>query len=113
MQKSFRHPNTINTFFCKTEYFKNRFSLALSPIEICSTQTFVTLGIVVSESSRIRQTNYQLTNYVYICLLPSEISLQLKILPKNIYKNKCREDEIDTIFNSPCIFTSNALIQFK
>ena len=113
MQKSFRHPNTINTFFCKTEYFKNRFSLALSPIEICSTQTFVTLGIVVSESSRIRQTNYQLTNYVYICLLPSEISLQLKILPKNIYKNKCREDEIDTIFNSPCLFTSNALIQFK
>ena len=49
---------------------------------------------------------------MYICLLPSEVSLQLKILPKNIYKNKCREDEIDTAFNSPCLFTSNALIQF-
>ena len=50
---------------------------------------------------------------MYICLLPSELSLQLKILPKNIYKNKCCEDEIDTVFNSPCLFTSNALIQFK
>ena len=36
-----------------------------------------------------------------------------KILPKNMYKNKCREDEIDTVFNSPCLFTLNALIQFK
>ena len=51
--------------------------------------------------------------YVHECLLLSEVSLQLKILPKNIYKNKCREDEIDTIFNSPSLFTSNALIQFK
>ena len=50
---------------------------------------------------------------VYICLLPSEVSLQLQILPKHIYKNRCREDEIDTAFNSPCLFTSNALIQFK
>ena len=48
-----------------------------------------------------------------ICLLPSEISLQLKIIPRNIYKNKCREDEIDTLFNRPCLFASNALIQFK
>ena len=55
----------------------------------------------------------RILSYVYICLLPSEVSLQLKILPKNIYKNKCREDEIDTVFSSPCLFTSNALIQFK
>ena len=55
----------------------------------------------------------QILSYVYICLLLAEVSLQLKILPRNIYKNKCREDEIDTIFNSPCLFTSNALIQFK
>ena len=55
----------------------------------------------------------QILSYVYVCLLPSEVSLQLKILPKNIYKNKYLEDEIDTIFNSPCLFTSNALIQFK
>ena len=39
----------------------------------------------------------QTLSYLYIFLLPSEVSLQLKILPKNIYKNKCREDEIDTI----------------
>ena len=49
----------------------------------------------------------KILSYVYICLLPSEVSLQLKILPKNIYKNKCREDEIDTIFNSPCLITKN------
>ena len=55
----------------------------------------------------------QILSYVYVCFLPSEVSLQLKNLPKNIYKNKCREDEIDIIFNSPCLFTSNALIQFK
>ena len=55
----------------------------------------------------------QILSYVYVCLLPSEVSLQLKILPKNIFKNKSREDEIDTIFNSPCLFTWNALIQFK
>ena len=29
-------------------------------------------------------------------------SLQLKNF-KNIYKKKCRVDEIDTIFNSPCL----------
>ena len=64
----------------------------------------------VSESSRIRQTNSQLC----LCMpSPLEVSLQLKILPKNIYKNNFREEEIDTIFNSPCLFTSNALIQFK
>ena len=28
---------------------------------------------------------------------------------KNIYKNECREGEINTIFNSPCFFTKNAL----
>ena len=39
----------------------------------------------------------QILSFVYVCLLPSEVSLQLKILPKNMYKNKCREDEIDTI----------------
>ena len=33
----------------------------------------------------------QILSYVFICLLPAEVSLQLKILPKNIYKNKCRE----------------------
>ena len=96
--------------FVESNTSRTRFSLALSLIEICSTQTFVTLGIIVSESSRIRQTSYQLCD---ICLLPSEISLQLKILLKNIYKNKCREDEIDTIFNCLCMFTSKALIQFK
>ena len=78
----------------------------------------------LSESSRIGQTNYQLCInqagldkqiiiYVYVCLLLSEVSLQLKNLPKNIYKNKCHEDEIDTLFNSPCLFTKNALIQFN
>ena len=71
------------------------------------------------ESSRIRQTNSQLYIYIYIyiyiyaCLLPSEVSLQLKNLLKNIYKSKCHEDETETIFKSPCLFTLNALIQFK
>ena len=55
----------------------------------------------------------QTLSYLYMFLLPSEVSLQLKNFPKNIYKNKCREDEIDVIFNSSCLFTSNALIQFK
>ena len=55
----------------------------------------------------------QILSYVYVCLLPSEVSLQLKILPKNIYKSQCCEDEIDTVVNSPCLFTLNALIQFK
>ena len=31
------------------------------------------------------------------------LSLQLKNFLKNIYKKKCRVDEIDTIFNSPCL----------
>ena len=51
--------------------------------------------------------------YIYVCLLPSEVSLQLKNLLKNIYKSKCHEDETETIFKSPCLFTLNALIQFK
>ena len=55
----------------------------------------------------------QILSYVYICLPPSEVSLQLKNHPRNIYKNKYREDEIETIFNSLCLFTSNALIQLK
>ena len=36
-----------------------------------------------------------------------------KNLPKNIYKNKCHENEINTIFNSPCLFVKNVVIQFK
>ena len=48
---------------------------------------------------------------MYVCLRPSQVSLQLKNLPENIYK--CPEDESDTIFNNPFLFTSNALIQFK
>ena len=36
-----------------------------------------------------------------------------KNLPTNICKNKCCENKIDIIFNSPFLFTSNALIQFK
>ena len=55
----------------------------------------------------------KILSYVYICFLPSELSLQLKIFPKNIYKNKCCEDEIDTVFNSPCLFPWDVLIQFK
>ena len=64
----------------------------------------------VSESSRIRQTNSQL----YRCMSsPFRGFLTTKNPLKYIYKNKCREDEIDTIFNSSCLFTLNALIQFK
>ena len=62
---------------------------------------------------RIKSDSTNKFSVMCICLLPSEISLQLKIIPRNIYKNKWREDEIDTIFNRPCLFTSNALIQFK
>ena len=43
----------------------------------------------------------QIANYVYVHLLPSEVSLQLKNFQTNIYKNKACEGEIDTIFNSP------------
>ena len=49
----------------------------------------------------------QILSYEYVYLLPSEVPLQLKNLPENIYKNKCRENEINTIFNSPCLFTKN------
>ena len=62
---------------------------------------------------RIKSDSTNRFSVMCICLLPSEVSLQLRILPRNIYKNKCRGDEIDTIFNRPCLFTSNALIQFK
>ena len=55
----------------------------------------------------------QIANYIYIRLLPSEVSLQLKNFQTNIYKNKSCGGEIDTIFNSPWLLTSNALIQFK
>ena len=34
-------------------------------------------------------------SYMYVCLLASEVSLQLKSFLKNVYK--CREDETDTI----------------
>ena len=65
----------------------------------------------VSESGRIWQTNSQL--YIYVSLLPSEVSLQLKTLLKNIYNKKYREGEINTDFSSPSLLTSNALVQFK
>ena len=67
----------------------------------------------LSESIWIWQTNSQF----YICMpspSPSpQVLLQLKAVVKNIYKNKCREGEINTIFNRPCLLTSNVLIQFK
>ena len=62
---------------------------------------------------RIKSDSTKKFSVMCICLLPSEVSLQLRILPRNIYQNKCRGDEIDAIFNSSCLFTSNALIQFK
>ena len=64
----------------------------------------------LSESSRTRQTN----SHLCICMsTPVTGFATTKNIPKNIYKNQCREDEINIIFNSPCLFTSNALIQFK
>ena len=51
--------------------------------------------------------------FIYVFSLQRSHSLQLRNLQKQIYKNKCCEGEIDTIFNSPCFLTSNALIQFK
>ena len=67
-------------------------------------------GCHLSESNQIRQTNSQLC----VCMSsPFRGFVTSKNLPKNIYKNECREDEIDIIFNSPCLFTSTALIQFK
>ena len=64
----------------------------------------------LSEASRIRQTSSQLC----ICMSSTLTGLvQLKNLPKNINKNKRRENEINTIFNSSCLFTKNALIQSK
>ena len=45
--------------------------------------------------------------------LPSEVSLQLKNHPKNIYRSKCPKSEFDIIFNRPCLFTSNALIKLE
>ena len=89
----------------------NYYSLVIQLLKIIS-RTFARkvskYGVVRIKSD---STN-KILSYVYICLLPSEVSLQLKILPKNIYKNRCREDEIDAAFNSKCLFTSNALIQF-
>ena len=73
---------------------------------------FVVPSVVPLVRIKSDSTN-KILSYVYICLLPSEFSLKLKTFPKHIYKNKCCEDKIDTVFNSPCFFTSNALIHFK
>ena len=77
----------------------NYYSLVIQLLKIIS-RTFAwkvsKYGVVRIKSD---STN-KVLSYVYICLLPSEVSLQLKILPKNIYKNKCCEDEIDTVFNT-------------
>ena len=77
----------------------NYYSLVIKLLKIIS-RTFAwkvsKYGVVRIKSD---STN-KVLSYVYICLLPSEVSLQLKILPKNIYKNKCCEDEIDTVFNT-------------
>ena len=64
----------------------------------------------LSEWNRIRQTNCQLC----VCMpSPFRGFVTTKNPPKNIYKNKCHENEIDTIFNSPCFFMKNVVIQFK
>ena len=89
----------------------NYYSLVIQLLKIIS----LTFAWKVSKYGVVRiksDSTNKVLSYVYICLLPSEVLLQLKILPKSIYKNRCREDEIDTAFNSPCLFTSNALIQF-
>ena len=64
----------------------------------------------LSEWNQIRQTNCQLC----VCMpSPFRGFVTTKNPPKNIYKNKCHENEIDTIFNSPCFFMKNVVIQFK
>ena len=55
----------------------------------------------------------QILSYLYVCVLPSEVRYNQKNLSKNIYKNKWRAGEINTIFNNPYFFTKNGLIQFK
>ena len=62
--------------------------------------------IFMSESSRTRQTNSQL----YMCMSsPFRGLATTKTSPKKYLQ----VGEIDTIFNTPCLSTSNALIQFK
>ena len=63
----------------------------------------------LSQPSRIRQTNSQLC----ICLLPSEVSLQLKNLPKNIYKNKCRRMNLIHFSRLPVLYFLGSCIKIK
>ena len=65
-------------------------------------------------------TNFTVALFTWISLVPSGVPnvrirdlVATRNLLKNVYKNKCHKDEIDTIFNSSCLFTSNALIQFE
>ena len=80
----------------------------MSPLEL----DFFSSGFLQGSQNQVGF-DKQILSYVYICILPSEVSLLLKNHPRSIYKNKCWEDEIETIFNSLYLFTSNALMQLK
>ena len=89
------------------------FSVCILFIRVLSIRTLFSF-IYFFSFLRIIKSNFDKNNsQLYICMSSSsEVSMQLKNLSKNINKNKCREVEIDTVFKSPCLFTSNALIQF-
>ena len=56
---------------------------------------------------------YKFTNLTVTLFTWTEVSLQLKIVLKNIYKDKCRKYENDKTLNSPRSFTKNASLQFE
>lgn len=80
----------------------------MSPLEL----DFFSSGFLQGSQNQVGF-DKQILSSLYLCLHPLEVSLQLRNLPKNIYKYKCHENEINTIFKSPCLFTKNVLIHFK
>ena len=96
MRKSFRHPNTFNTFYFRTEYFKNSFFPSVVSNGISSILIFVILAIRTVEIKP-----YHINDSVWIKLI-ARLRLSFSLL----YENKFRHNFKD-MSNPLCSYRLN------
>ena len=110
--------NILNLFFRLTKVIRNVYKL--------TNFTVIHLDFTDSSAGATCQNQIeldkQILSHMYVCLLPSEVSLQLKNLPKTFTKttavkvkliefskaHACLLQRLYYSSNSPCLFTKNA-----
>ena len=95
MRKSFRHPNTFNTFYFRTEYFKKSFFPSVVSNGISSILIFVILAIGVYFAKPYRNLSveikpYHINDSVWIKLI-ARLILSFSLLHENKFRHNFKD----------------------